>query len=648
MAFSSAIGLAQGFKVIHQCLQSETQPHTLIQNPADGMFYGTTQGGGDHYPNGSVFKMDSSGNVTTLYSFAGDPDGANPYCPLYLNGDDGLLYGTTSYGGAQDGGAIFKLDTSGGSYALASQALFTCEPTGASPQSTFLKANDGNLYLPMSTCGAASEDGTIDLVDTSLNETELSGFNVLSSVFITPASRLVQGSDNKLYATAPGNPGFCCNYGGVYRIDLGGGPPETVHAFALGEGEIPSAFGEGLAPLCLATDGNFYGTTLQATNLQGSVLFTGTIFKVAQDGTFQTLHLFTGADGAEPQGGVIQASDGDFYGVTSAGGSNDIGVIYRIDSAGNYKVLANILDTDIGQGPWGELLEGSDGKLYGTSPWGYYGYGSIYTIDFTQTIVDIVPNSGPAAGGTPVTIGGTGFVPGASVKVGPFAATNVSVPDAAHIDATTAAWAPGLIVNVKVTLPDATVILLNNGYFYDFNDVPTGNLVHDYVRKILQAGITAGCGNGDYCPLDPVTRAQMAVFLLKAEHGAGYQPPACAGIFGDVACPSVIGNWIEQLYNEHITGGCGNGDYCPNDPVTRAQMAVFLLKTKHGYAYQPPACNGIFGDVPCPSVIANWIEELYNEGVTGGCVAMPLEYCPANPVNRGQMAVFLSKTFGLP
>jgi hypothetical protein len=71
----------------------------------------------------------------------------------------------------------------------------------------------------------------------------------------------------------------------------------------------------------------------------------------------------------------------------------------------------------------------------------------------------------------------------------------------------------------------------------------------------------------------------MAVFLLKAEHGSSYTPPDCAGTFGDVPCPSVFANWIEQLASEAITGGCGSGNYCPLNNNTRGQMAVFISKT---------------------------------------------------------------------
>ena len=139
----------------------------------------------------------------------------------------------------------------------------------------------------------------------------------------------------------------------------------------------------------------------------------------------------------------------------------------------------------------------------------------------------------------------------------------------------------------------------------------------------------------------------MAVFLLKAEHGFFYVPPPCAGVFADVACPAAFAvDWIEQLAAEGLTGGCGGGNYCPDGVVTRAQMSAFLLKAEHGSSYVPPSCVGVFGDVPCGAPFADWIEQLFDEGITGGCGGG--NYCPSNPNTRGQMAVFLSKTFGLP
>jgi hypothetical protein len=90
-------------------------------------------------------------------------------------------------------------------------------------------------------------------------------------------------------------------------------------------------------------------------------------------------------------------------------------------------------------------------------------------------------------------------------------------------------------------------------------------------------GITGGCGGGNFCPNAPVTREQMAVFLLVAEHGTGYTPPPAAGLFSDVPASNGFAKWIEQLAAEGITGGCGGGKFCPKTSVTRAQMAVFLV-----------------------------------------------------------------------
>ena len=182
-----------------------------------------------------------------------------------------------------------------------------------------------------------------------------------------------------------------------------------------------------------------------------------------------------------------------------------------------------------------------------------------------------------------------------------------------------------------------------------FPDVATSHQFYVFIENLFHNGVTGGCGGGDFCPGDPVTRGQMAVFLLKGEHGGTYAPPACAStMFADVPCPGAqFVDWINQLASEGITGGCGNGNYCPTSSVTRGQMAVFLLKGEHGGAYVPPACSAtMFGDVECPGAqFVDWINQLATEGITGGCGNG--NYCPQDSVTRGQMAVFLVKTFGL-
>ncbi len=182
-----------------------------------------------------------------------------------------------------------------------------------------------------------------------------------------------------------------------------------------------------------------------------------------------------------------------------------------------------------------------------------------------------------------------------------------------------------------------------------FADVPDSYWAVSWIERLYNNSVTGGCGASPlrYCPATNVTRAQMAIFILKSLHGMAYNPPpAAGGVFGDVPLGYWADDWIEQLHAEGITGGCGGGNYCPNGPVSREQMAVFLLRAKHGPAYTPPPATGVFADVPATHWAASWIEQLAAEGITGGCGGG--NYCPKTLVNRAQMAVFLITTFNLP
>ncbi len=153
-----------------------------------------------------------------------------------------------------------------------------------------------------------------------------------------------------------------------------------------------------------------------------------------------------------------------------------------------------------------------------------------------------------------------------------------------------------------------------------FLDVPRSNIYYPSIETVLHNGVSSGCGAANYCPAASTTRDQMASFLLLTKHGSRYSPPPCTGIFTDVPCAAIgPSRWIEQLFREGITAGCGVDIYCPSSPVTREQMAVFLLKTLRGADHVPPACSGRFSDVACPSLFADWIEELAATGITAGC-----------------------------
>jgi hypothetical protein len=185
-----------------------------------------------------------------------------------------------------------------------------------------------------------------------------------------------------------------------------------------------------------------------------------------------------------------------------------------------------------------------------------------------------------------------------------------------------------------------------------FTDVPFTHIFWPFIESIFRSGVTSGCtiSPPQYCPTGGVSRAAMAVFLVRSKHGPAFVPPPAIGRFADVPPGNPFAPFIEQVYLDGITGGCASNPlrYCPNFAVTRDQMAVFLLRAEHGSLYTPPAATGVFADVPATNVFAPWVERIRAEGVTGGCATNPLRYCPTNPVGRDQMAVFLQRIFAFP
>ena len=312
-------------------------------------------------------------------------------------------------------------------------------------------------------------------------------------------------------------------------------------------------------------------------------------------------------------------------------GANLIGTVtVEADASGNFSALIPAA-----------LAAGA--IVTGTKPVSEFSACRTVSDELPQLILDVAPDSGDS-GGTPVTITGSGFLPGASVMVGGMPVSNAVVIDPFHITATTPLLPPGALHDVAV----ASSTPLAARWMADFLDVPEIDIHHASVETVFRRGVAVGCAPGYFCRNSPVRRDQMAVFLQKIKHGPLFVPPACTppGRFLDVACPGPFTDWIEQFAAEGNTAGCGGGNYCPNDPVRRDQMAVFLLKVLHGWWFVPGPCTGVFSDVPCPSQFADWIEDLARKGFTAGCGGG--HYCPSNPSTRAQMASFLVKTFHLP
>jgi hypothetical protein len=284
-------------------------------------------------------------------------------------------------------------------------------------------------------------------------------------------------------------------------------------------------------------------------------------------------------------------------------------------------------------------------RVYGFNAREGFPQPAYHTSEFSQRLpFSISPASG--GGSEPVSIHGTNFVGQATVTIGGQPLGDPNLISSQQFDGISPGLPAGAAYDVVVTNPGAAPSTLRLAWVADFLDVFPDNPLHDYVVTLARQGITGGVGGGNYGVSLAVLRQQMAVFLLKAKHGICYVPPPCAGAFADVLCPSLFADWIEALAAEGITGGCGGGNFCPASPVRRDQMAAFLLKAEHGSGYVPPSCAGVFADVPCPSLFADWIEHLASESVTAGCGGG--NYCPLATNTRGQMAVFLTKTFQLP
>jgi len=233
-------------------------------------------------------------------------------------------------------------------------------------------------------------------------------------------------------------------------------------------------------------------------------------------------------------------------------------------------------------------------------------------------VFDVLPRSGAAAGGQAVAVLGTDFAADSLVSVGGVAVSTVVV-DESTLAAVSPPLPPGTAASVAVSSATGSNGQLGFAWFADFADVPPGSAFHAAVVAVASNGVAAGCGGGEYCPVAPVTRAQSAPLLLRARDGICAIPAACAGVFADVPCPGPFSDWIEALAAAGITAGCGGGDYCPDAPVRRDQAAVLVLKASVGAAYAPPPCTAIFTDVPCPGPFADWIEDLVARGIAAGC-----------------------------
>jgi uncharacterized repeat protein (TIGR03803 family) len=365
------------------------EPNGVIRD-WEGNLYGTTTSGGASGA-GTVFKIDTSGHATTLYTFTGGNDGGSSDAGLSRD-HEGNLFGTTNSGGTAGLGVVFKVDRSGHETVLHS---FVRGPEGNQPYlAGVILDRDCNLYGTTSFNGAGG-NGAVYKLDVSGTATVVYAFPGTHDGEYTYNAGVTLGSDGHLYGTT--------DYGGghgagiIYQLDRDG-DERVLHTFDFFS---VTGYGQPTAGVTRDEAGNFYGTTFIGQADEGFGF--GVVYKVDASGRAAVLHNFTGAaDGGNPYGGVILDSKGNVYGTASGGGASGNGVVFEIDTSGHEDVLYSFSGGADGGGPLGSLLRDPQGNLYGTTNGGgISGAGVVFKIDTSGRETVLYTFSGGADGGYP-------------------------------------------------------------------------------------------------------------------------------------------------------------------------------------------------------------------------------------------------------
>lgn len=345
----------------------------LVRDDRGNLYGTTTEGGSAGYGNGTLFKLDPSGNETILHSFTGN-GGDGVYCNgTPILDEQGNLYGTCNSGGASGDGTVYKISRTGNATVLHS---FTgTAGDGANPNSALMRDNHGNLY-GTTTTGGAFNAGTVFKLDQAGNETIIHSFTGSAGDGATPYGGLIQDEAGNLYGTTGAGGAF--SNGTIYKIDKHG--VETVlHSFNAATGDGKSPFGS----LVRDCRGNLFGTTLG-----GGSADDGTVFELTAAGNETVLHSFTGGftaftgDGAYPDAGLVLDEQGNLYGITTAGGAARNGTVFKLDTSGNETLLYSFGNAPDGVSPGlGSVVLDRQGNLYGTtSLGGTFNVGTVFKL----------------------------------------------------------------------------------------------------------------------------------------------------------------------------------------------------------------------------------------------------------------------------
>jgi uncharacterized repeat protein (TIGR03803 family) len=378
--------------------QGDRRPRNLVEG-SDGVLYGTTARGGKNY-SGTMFKLNKDGSgYSVLRNFL--IDSGNIYggqSPGVLAGRDGTLYGMTFGGGTNVLGTVFKLNQNGSGYQIL-RHFGGREGDGDHPAG-LVEGSDGALY------GTTSQGGTNDAGTVFKLSKDGSGYTVLRRFTGDvgdgrfPAGHLVEGSDGALYGTTSEggnrktNSESYVSFGTIFKLNKDGSDYSVLYSFdgAAKDGSGPQA------GLLRASDEALYGTTSS-----GGRYDRGTVFKLNQDGSgYLVLHAFSGEDGRDLFGRLVEGRDGMLYGATIQGGTYDWGTVFKMSKdGGSFSLLHSF--PYIGGYPWGSLVEGRDGVLYGTTyNDGNHEFGTVFSLNENGTgftiLYGFTGNNGDNAG----------------------------------------------------------------------------------------------------------------------------------------------------------------------------------------------------------------------------------------------------------
>lgn len=189
----------------------------------------------------------------------------------------------------------------------------------------------------------------------------------------------------------------------------------------------------------------------------------------------------------------------------------------------------------------------------------------------------------------------------------------------------------------------------NNGACIPFNDVFANHEAWTEIQALASAGVTRGCTPGNFCPGDNVTRAEMAVFLIRAKYGASIDsalPTPTSNVFNDIPPSYWAAKWIKKALDDRLTSGCGNNNYCPEQRVSRSEMAVFTQRLRG--VWTQPGMRGIYADVPWGYWSGGWIENAAEYFPGCGRSGDRPNFCPERSVTRSEMAQLLTRIYNYP